>query len=141
MEQMAQTNDNKIMSLKQKIADKRQKLDAMPKRVVPITNCYLICDGVTYNLHACSISDLNVLLVKINIYRMSALDLGLDPDNINVSGYSLTEWMDDIRAFIDVRKYKEEKKNLDTLEEQLNGLLSEGKKTELEIEKISALLD
>lgn len=137
---MTQNNDNNIMALKAKIAEKRKELEALPKRVVPITNCLLVEDNTTTNLHSCSLDALYSLLVRLNIYVMSAKDLGIDPNDIKLSDYTICDWMADVREFINVKKYRAEKRNLDNMEARLNSLLSEDKKTELEIEEISALL-
>ena len=71
---------------------------------------------------------------------MSAKDLGYDITELEISGYSLDKWLDDIRSFLEVKAYREEKRKLDKLEQQLTALLSDDKKTELEIDSIAAML-
>ena len=134
---MAQKNDDRIMQLKQQIKQKKEELTKCSSRFIPVTNCLLHVDGEMYNLHV--LAD-EFLLVKLNAWKHSAEDLGLNPDTVKVSGYSLSEWIDDVRQVIEVKRYKEEKKKLEKLEKQLNDLLSDDKKTELEIDNIAALL-
>ena len=134
---MAQKNDERIMQLKQQIETKRKELTNQNNRFVPVTNCMLLLDNVTYNLHL-EISEW--LLIKVNMIAMSAKDLGMDISQIEISGYKLTEWLEDIGNKLKVQKYKEEKRKLEKLEKQLDSLLSDDKRTELEIDNIAALL-
>ena len=134
---MAQKNDDRIMQLKQRIEEKKKNLADKSDRFTPKTNCLLVIDRVTYNLH---IDSSDLLLIKVNMMAMSAKNLGIDPSEFIISGYSLTDWIEDIKSYLKVQQYKEEKKNLEKLEKQLNSLLSEDKKTEMEIDSIEAML-
>lgn len=134
---MAQKNDERIMKLKQQIDVKRKELANQTGRFTPITNCLLVIDKVTYNLH---VESSELLLIKVNMMAMSAKDLGFDISNVIISGYSLADWIDDIKNYMKVQSYKDEKKKLEKLEKQLDALLSDDKRTELEIDSIAALL-
>lgn len=134
---MAQKNDERIMQLKQQIETKRKELASQTSKFTPVTNCLLVLDKVTYNLH---VESSELLLIKVNMMAMSAKDLGLDISNVMISGYSLEDWLDDIRNYLKVQKYKDEKRKLEKLEKQLDALLSDDKRTELEIDNIAALL-
>ena len=134
---MAQKNDERIMQLKQQIEAKRKELANHTGRFTPVTNCLLVIDKVTYNLH---IESSELLLIKVNMMAMSAKDLGLDISKVIISGYSLADWIDDIKNYIKVQSYKDEKRKLEKLEKQLDALLSDDKRTELEIDSIAALL-
>lgn len=80
------TNDERIILLRKAIEKKRKELKDKPQRFEPHTNCLLVLDKVTYNLHV----DSSVyLLIRLNAMVMSAKDLGLDPDKVLISGYSL----------------------------------------------------
>ena len=48
---MAQKNDERIMQLKQQIEAKRKELANRSDRFTPVTNCLLVIDKITYNLH------------------------------------------------------------------------------------------
>ena len=134
---MAQKNDERIMQLKQQIETKRKELANQTGRFTPVTNCLLVIDKVTYNLH---VESSELLLIKVNMMAMSAKDLGLDISKVIISGYSLADWIDDIQNYLKVQSYKDEKRKLERLEKQLDALLSDDKRTELEIDSIAALL-
>ena len=134
---MAQKNDERIMQLKQQIEVKRKELANQTGRFTPITNCLLVIDKVTYNLH---VESSELLLLKVNMMAMSAKDLGLDISKVIISGYSLADWLDDIKNYMKVQSYKDEKRKLERLEKQLDALLSDDKRTELEIDSIAALI-
>lgn len=134
---MAQKNDERIMQLKQQIETKRKELANQTDRFTPVTNCLLVIDKVAYNLH---VESSELLLIKVNMIAMSAKDLGLDISKVIISGYSLADWLDDIKNYMKVQSYKDEKRKLNQLEKQLDALLSDDKRTELEIDSIAALL-
>lgn len=135
---MAQKNDDNIMKLKEQIQKKKEELSSLSNRVYPTTNCMLVLDRTTFNLH---VDSSEWLLVRLNAYAMSAKDLGLDLDSVQISGFTLNQWIQDVRSFLQVQKYKEEKKKLGDLEKKLDALLSDDKRTELEIDKIAAMLN
>lgn len=134
---MTQKNDDRIMLLKQKVDSKRNALKGKSDRFTPITNCLLVFDKVTYNLH---VDASQLLLLRLNSLAMSAQDLGIDPKECIISGYSLIDWIEDIKSFLAIQRYRKEKSDLAKLEKQLDSLLSEDKRTELELDSIAALL-
>lgn len=134
---MAQKNDDRIMQLKKQISVKREELAKRTSRFVPITNCLLVLDKITYNLH---VESSEMLLIKLNMISMSAKDLEIDTDNLMISGYSLNDWIADVKNNLEVQKYKKEKNDLNALEKKLDALLSEDKQTELKIDELAALL-
>lgn len=135
---MAQKNDERIMQLKETIAKKREELAKKPTQFNPTTNCLLVLDKITYNLH---VEDNTMLLLRLNLLVMSAKDLGINTSDIVISGYSLNDWMKDIKANIEVQNYKKKKNELDKLEKELTKLLSDDKQTELRIDEIAALIN
>ena len=132
-------NDEKIIKLKQQIEEKRTKLGNL-KRFTPITNCILELDGTTTNIQILSKEKLALLLVKLNLYKMSMENLNMSFDKIMISGYDVRDWMNDILAKIDIISYKEEEQKLKTMESKLEKLLSNEKKTELAIDEIAKML-
>jgi len=134
---MAQKNDDRIMLLKQKVDSKRNALRGKSDRFTPITNCLLVFDKVTYNLY---VEASQLLLLRLNSLVMAAQDLGIDPKECIISGYSLIDWIEDIKSFLAIQQYRKEKSDLAKLEKQLDSLLSEDKRTELELDSIAALL-
>lgn len=135
---MAQKNDDRIMQLKEQIEKKRKELAASnTSRFIPITNCLLVIDKTTYNLH---VDSSELLLIKLNSMRLSAKDLGIDTSKLMISGYSLDNWITDVKNNLSIQNYRTEKKKLDFLEKQLTALLSDDKQTELQIDQLAALL-
>ena len=132
-------NDEKIIKLKQQIQDKRNELGSL-KKFTPITNCILELDGVTTNIQILSKEKLALLLVKLNLYKMSIENLNMSFDKIMISGYDIRDWIMDILAKIDIISYKEEEQKLKTMENKLIELLSSEKKTELAIDEIEKML-
>lgn len=130
-------NDDRILELKEKIEKKKQELSDKNTRFVPVTNCIIELDGVTNNLHICDADKLALLLVKLSLYKKEAENLDI---NFVVSGYSIDDWITDIKNKFEVTKTKAEIYNLKAMESKLDELLSEDKKTELEIDDIAALL-
>lgn len=130
-------NDDRILELKEKIEEKKQELSGKNTRFVPVTNCIIELDGMTNNLYTCDSDKLALLLVKLNLYKKEAENLDID---FVISGYSIDDWITDIKNKFDITKTKAEIYNLKTMESKLDELLSEDKKTELEIDDIAALL-
>lgn len=133
---MATKNDNLIMQLKEKVELKRKELNEFS---IPAykTNLVLDMDGQKTNINVLNEDGLRFLLVKMNMYRLSMKDLEM---SIQISGYDVNDWIDDINAKLSTFAYKKRKKELEKTEEQLDLLLSEEKKTELEIERLAKIL-
>jgi hypothetical protein len=96
-------------------------------------------DGVRHNIQVLTREQLIALLVKLNSYLLSAKDLNILSEYI-ISGYFVEEWILDIKAKIEILSRKDEEKNLKAMEDKLLKLLSEGKKVELELNDIEAML-
>ena len=129
-------NDERVLQLKKIIDEKKSDLKTV-KRFTPLTNCVLSLDNQNYNLNVLQLDDLKLLLVKLNMYLMSAndLDMGLD-----ISGYNISEWMADVKSKMEIFEYKKKESELKMLETKLDKMLSDEKKTELELDEIAALL-
>ena len=143
-------NDKKILDLKNVISTKKSKLKSL--KFTPVTNCSLELDGTRFNIHTLSSNDLTLLLVKLNSLVLSMNDLknhrsGSSTDNgcfiinsLTLSGYSIQNWVADIKSKLEIIAQKEEENNLKALESKLSVLLSNDKRTELELEAIEKLL-
>lgn len=132
-------NDEKILELKSQIDIKKETLKKQIKKFSPMTNCIIDFEGVKNNLQVLNKEQLVILLVKLNSYLMSAKNLELT-DIIMMSGYSINEWIVDIKNKLEVMAYKEEENKLKFMEDKLHKLLSDEKKTELEIDEIENML-
>ena len=131
-------NDDRILELKKQIEIKKKALTEKRVRFVPETNCVLTLDKDTYNLNVCTEDILSFLLIKLNMYVMSAKDLEVEIPEI--SGYSVETWMTDIKNKLTEKNVKKEENDLKRMEAKLDKLLSDDKKTELEIDEIASLL-
>lgn len=135
---MANTNDERILELKEQIAAKKEKL-GKSLRFSAVTNCIIELDGVRQNIQTLSKENLIALLVKVHAYLTSAKVLGV-AEQYMISGFKAEEWLTDIRSKIDILSRKEEERALVVMEEKLSRLLSDGKKVELELNEIESML-
>lgn len=134
------SNDDKILSLREKATNKIKELGKNISKFVPITSCSIQVDGVSYNIHVATKEQLVGLLVRLNAYKMSAVDLNL-LDEYVISGYKINDWISDIKTKLDIILRKEEQDKLRKLDKRLDEMLSSDKKVELELEQIAKLLD
>ena len=131
-------NDDKILLLKKKIEEKKTELGKV-KRFAPITSCSLEMDGTRYNLHVAGREQLILLACKLQALYTAADDLGY-ADECTISGFHVSEWGSDVKARLDILDQKKTEAELTIMESKLDKLLSEDKKTELELAEIEALL-
>ena len=135
---MSTVNDSKILALKADIEVKEKKLN---KPIFsPKTNCNITIENIRYNLNVLEKDELTLLLVKVNSLALSAKDLGLSNEDVKISGFSISDWMEDIRSKLELCNYNQNIKQLDSLKETLQKLLSEDKRTEIEIDNIANIL-
>lgn len=90
------SNDKTILALKKQIEKKRSELKKT-ERFSPITNCSLELDGQRYNIQVLSREQLTHVLVKMNLYQMSAKTLGILDDYV-ISGFKVNAWIVDDRS-------------------------------------------
>lgn len=135
---MSNSNDQRILTIKKQIADKKEKL-GKSTRFAPVTNCSIEIDGDRLNIQTLAKEQLISLMVKLNAYLMSAKALGVAEEYL-VGGYSPVDWIADIQSRIEILSRKNEENQLKAMEDKLSKLLSEGKKVELEIDEIESLL-
>lgn len=128
-------NDERVLQLKKLIETKKAELST--QRFVPITNCVLDMEDKKYNLNVLQEKELEFLMVKLNAYSMSADNLKI---NLVISGYGVNEWLTDISGKLAIITDKKKRDELKALEAKLNKMLSDEKKTELELDEIAALL-
>lgn len=127
-------NDEKVLQLKEQIDEKKKALSKI-KKFMPMTNCSINFEGVQININVLQKDDLMRLYVKLNALKLSAIDLDL-LDDFNLSGYNITEWLEDIKNKLESLTVKQEELKLKQMETRLTQLLSDDKKVELELEEI-----
>lgn len=134
-------NDDKILVLKKQIEEKKNTLGKQP-RFSPVTTCIFTYNNNKINIHTLtSIKDIDTMIVHFNIYVMSAKDLRIDCNNICFDGFSVLDWIEDLNSKKRMIEYNEKKQQLNMLEKKLDKLLSDEKKTELEIDAIASLIE
>lgn len=84
---MAIKNDDRILELKGQIEEKKKVLAEKKVRFLPETNCVIEFEDFTYNLNVCTPDILATLMIRLNMYIMSAKDLGV-PIPV-ISGYTV----------------------------------------------------
>ena len=118
---MATKNDERVLQLKEIIDKKKLELKGV-KKFTPLTNCVLDLKEQKYNLNVLQFNDLQLLLVRLNMYLMSAKDLGI---SLEISGYNIAEWITDIKCKIENFEYKKKETELKALEMKLDNMLSD----------------
>lgn len=133
-------NDDKILILKEQIENKKKALGKQP-RFSPTTTCVFTYNNSKINIHTLSsIKEIDMMIVHFNMYVMSAKNLQIDCDNICFDGFSVLDWIEDLKSKKYTIEYNNKKKQLVELENKLDKLLSDEKKTELEIDAIADLI-
>lgn len=132
-------NDDRILELKKQVENKKKEIAKKNVKFVPETNLIIEINGQKTNINILSEKDLKSLLVILNMYRMSSANLEMN--DFEISGYKVDKWMNDVRAKINMKTLKREETELKELESKLDKLLSDDKKTELELDSIAALLN
>ena len=137
---MATKNDERILTLKKQIEEKKKELGKQP-RFTPITTCLFDYNGSKINIHTLiDVKNINQFLVYFNMWAMSADDLEIDAEEVTWCGFSVLDWIEDLKSKKAVVEYAAKKEQLTALEKKLDKLLSDDKKTELEIDAIADLI-
>jgi len=132
-------NDDTILALKKRIEEKKAEIGSI-KRFAPKTSCSITLDGVKYNLHVLSKHELGYVLCKLRALQLAGREYGL-PFNLEISGFLIDDWIDDIREKLIAMDQRDKAAQLQGMEKTLDDLLSSDKKTELQIEEIAKLLN
>lgn len=122
------SNDKIILNLKKEIESQKAAISKAAK-FIPITNLTLKIYGELWNFNVCSIDDFYHLRATLQ----SLLNIGTD---YKISGYKLSEWLEDINAKITIKMINEEKAILTSREKRLEALLSNEAKVNLELQSI-----
>lgn len=130
-------NDDRILSLTSAINKKKEELSQKSIRFNPITNCSLEFREKRYNINTLNESQCEYMMIELTALQMASEKIGIV---LELSGYSVVDWIADLSARRDILRIKNEERKLKTMESQLNLLLSEDKKTELAIEEIAQSL-
>ena len=134
MPKVKSENDQRVLKLQSQIKTKKTEFRKAQK-FQPVTNCSINFEGERYNINTLDLSGCNLLLVRLNCYQISEKDLKLS-DPVLMSGYTLSEWITDLKSKSAHLGRKKEETKLKVMESKLKQLLSEDTRTELELEDI-----
>ena len=142
-------NDERILKLKKSIEEKRAEIEKIGK-YVPVTTCIIQPKfGEKINLHVLDENELVLLLSWLKAMGIGFSDyveydnlegIDLDIKEPKISGFTIADWKEDIKNLLRQKKIKAKKLQLNAMEKKLTDLLSEDKRTELELDDIEALL-
>lgn len=142
-------NDERILKLKKLADEKRAAIAENSTPAKYLTNKVLTLDGVTYNLGVInSLEEIVLLMSKIGSLATgySIFTMGADLDDekyyhsLKINGFHLDDWAEDVKTRLQQIVLREDKNVLAKIEKKLDELLSEEKKTELELDELEKLL-
>lgn len=135
---MSNYNDTRNETLLKQIEARQQNLK---KPVVDLrTNCMLEIGGEKQNLNIMKMEKLVTTKIMVNAWRLSAIEMGMKPDDVKISGFSISDWLHDIDNKMEVAKYREEEAALESMKGKLHKLLSEDKRTSMALDDIESQL-
>lgn len=137
---MSTKNDEMILQLKKKVEEQKAELVKLPRTLQSETSTVFRQDVDNLNLRVMSVEQLKLLKVKLYTYAMAAADLEIGIDEVIISGFSIDKWMHDIDTQISVLTRAEKEKKLKETEATLNRMLSDDKRTELELQELAKIL-
>jgi len=130
-------NDEVILTLKEDIKKKKQGLNDFSFK--PKTNLVLSLNGKKHNLNVINKFELLYLTSQL-LYVTKTLDFLKIKDDLDIDGYPIEDWIDDLKSKYIVVKNKMELKKLADIETRLDKLISSDLKTNLELEDIKKVL-
>ncbi len=136
---MISDNDNRIVKLKLEIEKRLKLLENKGKNNNFKTNCILDFEGMKFNFHTLSEDQSLLLLVRLLSYKMASEKYSIDLPKI--SGYSFDDWISDLKLKLENASYKYQLADLREKLRRLNELLSNDKRTELELDEIEKMLN
>ena len=135
---MAAKNDERILTMKSQLEKKKDEINSKKKRIAYHTNLILEWRKERKNLNVLPLDELIILEWELKSLSEYVKKLGLK--EFLISGYEIDDWIFDICQKRDLISIKKEEAELNESEKKLNKLLSEDKKTELELDIIASLL-
>jgi hypothetical protein len=138
MDTIMTQNDQEILNLKKEIATKKSSIkkdDFKPK-----TNLMLTINGHNYNLNVLTKFELMYLASQLIAVKDTMFKMGVD-DVLEIGGFPIQDWIDDLKGKYANLKYKTEIKNLEDIEKRLHNLISSDLKTSMELTDIKKILN
>ena len=143
---MAET-DKQTMDLIKKVQQQKAEIEKA-ERPNWITNCsfsYVEGSAKTVNLHVCRdvremVCIAAFLKDREKSYDTASKELGVEAPPFQWDGFTVKDWMSDIKTRIDKVQIESKKKKLETLEARLNKIVSPELRAKMELEAIAAEL-
>ena len=127
---MMKVTDNNITSVSKNIKEELDKLRSDEKRLTPVTNMNLELFNTRYNLHVTSLNNLDFLYNFLKVF----------PDNVVIGGFTVKEWITDIRTTITNLNNRNRINELESALQSLDKLYSEEARTQKEFDNILSIL-
>jgi len=141
---MAKKNDNLVAQLLKKVEEKKEQIKKIKNPDFTTNLSFPILESNTrLNLNAVDEDVLFYLLVKIDTMKSAAV-IAKKEDIVYDElwgSFKLDEWYNDIVLKIKQRQAQRQVAELKTIENKLKGLMSEDKRTNMELESLSKLLE
>ena len=120
------------MKLTELVNKKRAELGDIEK-FKPKTNCLLKADmKIDCNIHTLgTVEQATNALIVLGLYKLAAKEAGISDDEVIINGFPLNDWISDVTTKRYHLEHKVKEAELISIEKQLEGMLSEDKKTEL----------
>lgn len=136
-------NDNKIQELLKKVEEKKATIKST-ERPAWETNCSFKWGGNNItNLHVTDVDTLVSMLAFLTrqseSHSRAAMMLNVESPFLH-GGFTFDQWLKDIKLRLNILQVSTTKKQLATLEEKLNQLMSPEMKAKKSLEEIEALL-
>lgn len=145
---MANNTDQKTLDLIKEVNRRKEEI-AKAEKPNWTTNCsfsYLEGSANVVNLHVCKdvremINIAAFLVEKQKSYEEAVKMLGVvDPPDFKWCGFSVKDWIGDLKMRIGKVQIESKKKKLATLEERLNKIISPELRAQMELDAIAAEL-
>ena len=141
---MAKKNDNLVVELLKKVEEKKAQIKKI-KHPDFKTNLSLPIDGTNtrVNLNVANLELLFRILVDLETRVEMSESVSKKYDVVFENawhGYTLEDWRDDVVMKIRQKQAQRQVDELKVVESKLNSLMSEDKRTNMELEKLSTLL-
>jgi len=142
---MAKKNDARILELKKLIEEKRAKLGdpgdfSSVTKFSPETNCLFVWNNEKQNIRVLREDKLPFFIALFHSLLVSAEAQDLPLASVKLNGNPVQGLLNDCKVRYDALIRADELRDLQRAEHKLNELLSEDKKTELEVDALEALL-
>ena len=135
---MSTNNDSRILALQEGIRKEREAI-ASVERFVPVTTCIFQFQNYKINLHTLDMEHLTLIHLLLRTFIKEAESLGYLKSKIG--GFTLEEWEHDVLGVMTKYNVRRRKQLLEQQEKKLAALLSEDKRTELELDAIEEMLN